>query len=52
MSDAFKALYGRFDNVPRFLSNPPLLAHYTSMPVLESILRGRDDLVLKSLVHE
>jgi hypothetical protein len=39
ISDAFKALYGRFDNVPRFVSDPPLLAHYTSMPVLESILR-------------
>jgi hypothetical protein len=35
---AYGPLYARFENMTRLLSDPPLLAHYTSIPVLENIL--------------
>ena len=36
---AFDPLWARFENLQRLLANPPLLAHYTSIPVLEKILQ-------------
>jgi hypothetical protein len=39
ISQSYDPLYNRFENHTRLLSDPPLLAHYTSIQVLEKILR-------------
>lgn len=38
----FNPLYARFENTSRFAGNPPLLAHYTSMPVMEKIFEKNE----------
>lgn len=40
--EAYEVLYARFENQNRLLNDPPLLAHYTSIPVLEKILRDKE----------
>jgi hypothetical protein len=39
---SFRPLYSRFENMPRLLEDPPLLAHYTTIPVLEKILEREE----------
>ena len=38
----FPPLLARFDNAERLTKDPPLLAHYTSIKVLENILRSNE----------
>lgn len=40
VAQKYQPLYQRFENVKRLAENPPLLAHYTSISVLESILKN------------
>ena len=40
--DQYKTLHARFENHTRLQNDPPLLAHYTSIPVLEKILRDKE----------
>jgi hypothetical protein len=42
ISQAYGPLYSRFENMTRLVNDPPLLAHYTSIPVLEKILRDEE----------
>jgi hypothetical protein len=39
ITSAYVPLFDRFANMTRLTNDPPLLAHYTSIPVMESILR-------------
>jgi hypothetical protein len=39
VSQSYAPLYDRFENMSRLLSDPPLLAHYTSIQTLEKILK-------------
>jgi hypothetical protein len=42
ISQSYSPLYARFENMSRLLTDPPLLAHYTSIQVLEKILRDEE----------
>src|SRR6185437_9614412 len=42
LSQSYSPLYARFENMSRLLADPPLLAHYTSIQVLEKILRDEE----------
>jgi len=42
ISQSFAPLYERFENMTRLVSNPPLLAHYTTIPVLEKIIEKEE----------
>lgn len=39
---AYSPMYSRFENLSRLINDPPLLAHYTSIQVLEKILRDEE----------
>jgi hypothetical protein len=39
---SFNTLFARFGSVDRIQSNPPLLAHYTSIKVMENILQSNE----------
>src|SRR6185437_16245190 len=42
ISQSYSPLYAKFENMTRLLADPPLFAHYTSIQVLEKILRDEE----------